>query len=124
MWRGRQGVVVGLVLVFLLALGSPARSWHGVGGFCNFVGGNDGNNYLAGTIYCDHQEGYGGHDVLHGEQNKDGQHGGAGDDQIHGEDDRDPLYGQSGADYLNGGPGEDTCVHGGDPGDLKVNCEH
>lgn len=111
------------VLAFLAIPGPPAQSFHGVS-YCIEHFGNDQPNVIGGTIDCDHMYARGATDSLYGVEARDGLNGEAGDDFVYGQNNNDTLYGQSGADYLDGGGGtNDVCVHGGDPGDQKVNCE-
>lgn len=118
-----KAVVFGALVVALVGVASPATSFHGVSP-CSEWYGTPGDDTNGGSLGCDHSYAREGNDTIAGWDDRDGLQGEAGNDAIYGQNNNDTLHGQSGADYLNGGPGNnDVCVHGGDPGDNKVECE-
>ncbi|BAY23771.1 type I secretion target repeat protein [Calothrix sp. NIES-2100] len=74
------------------------------------INGNEGDNFLRGTIYNDHIKGFGGSDVLIGNLGQDSLDGGDGNDQLYGGAGKDTLIGGSGRDTLTGGLGDDILI--------------
>ncbi|MBD2200227.1 MULTISPECIES: calcium-binding protein [Calothrix] len=74
------------------------------------INGNEGNNFLLGTIHNDRIHGFGGSDVLIGGLGQDSLDGGDGNDYLYGGKGKDTLIGGAGKDTLLGGLGDDILI--------------
>jgi Ca2+-binding RTX toxin-like protein len=73
-----------------------------------FIGGNDGANYITGSIHDDGLDGGGGNDFVDGRGGNDFLTGGDGVDRLLGGAGNDSLSGGAGNDRLDGGSGVDS----------------
>jgi Ca2+-binding RTX toxin-like protein len=92
------------------------------------INGDEGNNFLNGTLFDDLIQGFGGTDVLFARDGQDTLDGGSGsdflfggngDDSLNGGLDNDIIYGERDNDTLNGDAGNDL-LFGGSGADYLI----
>ena len=85
----------------------------------NRIGGDENNNWLAGTYEDDLILGFGGRDKLVGKDGDDHVFGGDGNDTVRGNRGEDDLHGEDGNDLLAGGRDDDR-LDGGAGRDFLI----